>query len=118
MATEALRERGLSGFHSRGEPAALDHIDVTRRQLTAPKELETPTRPAGHAHRFLQVRGQTLYRSAIEAAGGRIAQPDPSGLDAKQIGHAPERLPRRPLLGRRAIESFSDFFQDSKRSRL
>jgi hypothetical protein len=37
---------------------------------------------------------------------------------AKQIRHAAERLARGALLGRRAVERFRDFLEDSQRSRL
>jgi hypothetical protein len=51
-------------------------------------------------------------------ARGGLAQPDPPGLRAEQIRHAAERLARGALLGRRAVERFGDFLEDSQRSRL
>ena len=39
-------------------------------------------------------------------------------MRAKQIRHAAERLAGGALLGRRAVEGFRDFLEDSQRSRL
>jgi len=59
-----------------------------------------------------------LYRGVIEMARGGLAQPDPPGVRAKKIRHAAERLARGALLGRRAVEGFRHFLEDSQRTRL
>ena len=118
VASQAPGQRRLRRPHRRRQPAALDHVDVPRRQLPAAKELEAPARPAGHPYRFLEVRRQVLYGGAVKTVGRRIAEPHPAGFDAEQSGHAAERLARRPLFGRRAVECFGHFLEDAQRSRF
>ena len=96
------------------------------------------TRPrrccAPSAGRSGRARGtSTIGRSSAPAPAGtaagsapprcrngrtRVAQPDPSGLHAEQIGHAAERLARRALLGRRAVERLGDLLEHPQRARL
>ena len=118
VTAQAVRQRRLPRFDRGRQPAALDDVDVPRRQLAAAKQLETPARAAGHAHRLLQIRRQVLHRSAVEAVRRRIAQPDPAGLDTEEIGDAAERLARYSLFGRRAVERFGDFLEYPQRARL
>jgi hypothetical protein len=118
MAAQAGGRRRLVRRHGGRQPAASDHIDVPRRQLPLPEQLEAPARSARHAHRLLQIRRQTLDRRVVEAARGRIAQPDPPGLDAKEIHHPPQRLSSGLLLRRRPVERFGDLFQHTQGARL
>ena len=116
MAAQPLRLGGLRRFQRRREPAAPDHVDIPRRQLAALKELQAPARLAGHPDRRLQIRRKILNRGAVVAVRLRIAQPDPAGLDAEEIGHARERFAGRPLLGRRAVEGFGDLLEHTQRA--
>ena len=71
---------------------------------------------AGHPDRRLQIRRKILDGGAVEAVRLRIAQPDPAGLDAEEIGHARECFAGRPLLGRRAVERFGDLLEHPQRA--
>ena len=118
VAAQPAGLRRLACLDRRGQPAALDDIDVAGRELAALEEVETPAGPAGHSHRFLQVGRQALGGGAVEAMGGGVEQPHPAGLDAQQVRHAPEGFAGGALLGGGAIERLGHFLQHAQGSRL
>ena len=116
MVAQPGGERGRRvATERRHQAAALDHVDVGRRQLAVAEIVDAPAAPpAGHAHSLLKVGRQLALGRVVEAIGILVQQPDPACAQAEHRGHQTEGLFERLTHIRRRVQRLCHGVQDAE----